>query len=43
MPHFFIDRPIFAWVIAILITLAGSIAIFNLPVSAYPLPLHKSA
>jgi multidrug efflux pump len=36
MPHFFIDRPIFAWVIAILITLAGSIAIFNLPVSSYP-------
>ncbi|MGH8551214.1 MAG: multidrug efflux RND transporter permease subunit [Methylococcales bacterium] len=36
MPGFFIDRPIFAWVIAILITLAGGIAIFNLPVSAYP-------
>jgi multidrug efflux pump len=36
MPHFFIDRPIFAWVIAILITLGGTAAIFNLPVSAYP-------
>jgi len=36
MPRFFIDRPIFAWVIAILITLAGAAAIFNLPVSAYP-------
>ena len=36
MPNFFIDRPIFAWVIAILITLAGSIAISKLPVSAYP-------
>jgi len=36
MSGFFIDRPIFAWVLAILITLAGSIAIFNLPVSAYP-------
>ena len=36
MPHFFIDRPIFAWVVAILITLAGSAAIFKLPVSAYP-------
>jgi multidrug efflux pump len=36
MPHFFIDRPIFAWVVAILITLAGAAAIFNLPVSAYP-------
>jgi len=36
VPHFFIDRPIFAWVVAILITLAGAAAIFNLPVSAYP-------
>ena len=36
MPRFFIDRPIFAWVIAILITLGGAVAIFNLPVSAYP-------
>lgn len=36
MPRFFIDRPIFAWVIAILITLGGSVAIFKLPVSAYP-------
>jgi len=36
MPQFFIDRPVFAWVIAILITLAGTIAIFNLPVSSYP-------
>ena len=36
MPRFFIDRPIFAWVLAILITLAGTVAIFNLPVAAYP-------
>jgi len=36
MPSFFIDRPIFAWVIAILITLGGTVAIFKLPVSAYP-------
>jgi len=36
MPRFFIDRPIFAWVIAILITLSGTVAIFELPVSAYP-------
>jgi len=36
MSRFFIDRPIFAWVMAILITLAGTIAIFNLPVTAYP-------
>jgi len=36
MPAFFIDRPIFAWVVAILITLAGVAAIFKLPVAAYP-------
>jgi len=36
MPGFFIDRPIFAWVVAILITLAGSVSIFRLPVAAYP-------
>lgn len=36
MSQFFIERPIFAWVIAILITLAGSIAMFNMPVEAYP-------
>ena len=36
MPRFFIDRPVFAWVIAILITLGGVVAIDNLPVSAYP-------
>ncbi|HET6412509.1 MAG TPA: efflux RND transporter permease subunit [Anaeromyxobacter sp.] len=36
MVNFFIDRPIFAWVIAILIMLAGAIAITTLPVSQYP-------
>ncbi len=36
MSRFFIDRPVFAWVIAILITLSGTIALFKLPVSAYP-------
>ena len=36
MPSFFIDRPVFAWVIAIFITLAGVIAIPFLPVSQYP-------
>ncbi|HET9817808.1 MAG TPA: multidrug efflux RND transporter permease subunit [Rhodanobacteraceae bacterium] len=36
MSRFFIDRPIFAWVIAILITLGGTIAILNLPIEAYP-------
>ncbi|MDR0770840.1 MAG: efflux RND transporter permease subunit [Burkholderiales bacterium] len=36
MSHFFIDRPIFAWVIAIIISLAGGLSIFTLPVSQYP-------
>ena len=33
---FFIDRPIFAWVIALVILLGGGLALRNLPVSAYP-------
>ncbi|CAG4885085.1 multidrug efflux system protein [Georgfuchsia toluolica] len=36
LAKFFIDRPIFAWVIAIIIVLAGSLALKKLPVSAYP-------
>lgn len=36
MPRFFINRPVFAWVIAIMIMLAGLLAIKNLPVSQYP-------
>ncbi|BDM62810.1 multidrug efflux RND transporter permease subunit [Shewanella sp. NFH-SH190041] len=36
MARFFIDRPIFAWVIAIIIMLAGAMAIKGLPVSQYP-------
>ncbi|WP_165223185.1 multidrug efflux RND transporter permease subunit [Affinirhizobium pseudoryzae] len=36
MPQFFIERPVFAWVIAILIVIAGLIAIPQLPVSRYP-------
>ncbi len=36
LSRFFIDRPIFAAVIAVLITLAGAIAYFFLPVSQYP-------
>jgi multidrug efflux pump len=36
MPRFFIDRPIFAWVIAILITLGGVIALLNLSIASYP-------
>ena len=33
---FFIDRPIFAWVIALIILLGGALALKNLPVSQYP-------
>ncbi|MDR2926054.1 MAG: efflux RND transporter permease subunit [Azoarcus sp.] len=36
MARFFIDRPIFAWVIAILIMMAGFLAIETLPVQQYP-------
>ena len=36
MARFFIDRPIFAWVIALLILLAGIISIRGLPVAQYP-------
>ncbi len=36
MSRFFIDRPIFAWVIAIIIMLAGILSIFTLPVEQYP-------
>jgi multidrug efflux pump len=36
MSHFFIKRPIFAWVIAILIMLGGVLAILKLPIAQYP-------
>jgi multidrug efflux pump len=36
MSRFFIDRPIFAWVIAIIIMLFGMVAITRLPISEYP-------
>lgn len=36
MVNFFIDRPIFAWVVAIVIMLGGLLAIKTLPVSQYP-------
>ncbi|BEU27955.1 efflux RND transporter permease subunit [Paraburkholderia caribensis] len=36
MAKFFIDRPIFAWVIAIILMLAGIASIFNLPIAQYP-------
>ncbi|MBE7217737.1 MAG: efflux RND transporter permease subunit [Caulobacteraceae bacterium] len=34
--HFFIDRPVFAWVIAILIMLMGGLAYPTLPIAQYP-------
>ena len=36
MARFFIDRPIFAWVIAIIISIAGALSILRLPVSQFP-------
>ena len=36
MARFFIDRPIFAWVIAIIVMMAGALSILQLPVSQYP-------
>ena len=36
MARFFIDRPIFAWVIAIVIMLAGALSIHRLPIEQYP-------
>jgi len=36
MAKFFIDRPVFAWVIAILIMLAGALSILRLPIAQYP-------
>ena len=36
MPSFFIDRPIFAWVVALLICLGGMLALPQLPIAQYP-------
>ena len=36
MARFFIDRPIFAWVIALVIMLAGGLSIMKLPIAQYP-------
>ncbi|WP_336795342.1 multidrug efflux RND transporter permease AcrD [Erwinia aphidicola] len=36
MANFFIDRPIFAWVLAILLCLTGGLAIVSLPIEQYP-------
>jgi multidrug efflux pump len=36
LARFFIDRPVFAWVISIVIVLIGVIAVIGLPISQYP-------
>ena len=36
LSHFFIDRPIFATVLSIVIVIAGAIAYFTLPIAQYP-------
>ena len=36
LSKFFLNRPVFAWVIAIVMMTAGGLAIYNLPVSQYP-------
>ncbi|MEI6647206.1 MAG: efflux RND transporter permease subunit [bacterium] len=36
LSRFFLDRPVFAWVIAIILMVAGGLAIYNLPIAQYP-------
>lgn len=36
LSNFFLDRPVFAWVIAIIMMVAGCLAIYNLPIAQYP-------
>jgi len=36
LSRFFLDRPVFAWVIAIILMVLGCLAIYNLPISQYP-------
>ena len=36
LSKFFLNRPVFAWVISIIIMTAGGLAIYNLPISQYP-------
>lgn len=36
LSKFFLDRPVFAWVISIVMMVAGGLAIYNLPISQYP-------
>jgi len=36
MSHFFLKRPVFAWVIAVSLMLGGGLAIYHLPIAQYP-------
>src|SRR5512144_2007584 len=36
LSRFFLDRPVFAWVIAVILMVTGGLAIYNLPISQYP-------
>jgi multidrug efflux pump len=36
LPRFFIERPVFAWVIALVMMLAGALAVVSLPIMQYP-------
>jgi multidrug efflux pump len=36
MSRFFIDRPVFAWVLALVMMIAGAISVFSLPIAQYP-------
>ncbi len=36
LSRFFLERPVFAWVIAIILMVLGCLAIYNLPISQYP-------
>jgi multidrug efflux pump len=36
MSHFFIARPVFAWVLAIVVMLTGALALTQLPIEVYP-------
>ena len=36
LSKFFLERPVFAWVIALVIMVVGGLAIYNLPITQYP-------
>ena len=36
LAHFFVNRPIFAWVISLVIMIAGTVSLYTLPVEQYP-------